>query len=301
MAGEAVTSAFLTQSYVRRPTPLHSARAGVAASFCMAFALVPALYQHPPTLIAAGAGIGVAAWFAGVARQVRRAALIGLPLALVIVVVNPLVTSDGNTVIVRLGELFGHRFDVTLEALLFGLVAGLRVLVLIAAFGLFNAIVDPDELLRAVRRVSYRSALTASLATRLVPVLARDAMRMSDAARCRARRAPRTMVARAAVASALDRAVDVAAALELRGYGSAGRPARQTRPWSRHDLRLALAAAAVAVLVIAMRVAGVGDFQPYPSPTMTWGPADALLALALVSAGALPFAGARARLGVARG
>ena len=45
--------------------------------------------------------------------------------------------------------------------------------------------VDPDALLRLFRRVSYRSALTASLATRLVPVLARDAARMSEAARCR--------------------------------------------------------------------------------------------------------------------
>ena len=38
-----------------------------------------------------------------------------------------------------------------------------------------SAAVDPDELLKALRRISYRSALTASLATRLVPVLARDA------------------------------------------------------------------------------------------------------------------------------
>ena len=50
--------------------------------------------------------------------------------------------------------------------------------------------VDPDALLRLFRRVSYRSALTASLATRLVPVLARDATRMSDAARCRPARRP---------------------------------------------------------------------------------------------------------------
>ena len=46
---------------------------------------------------------------------------------------------------------------------------GLRVVVFMLAFGLFSACVDPDELLRAFRRVSYRSALTASLATRLVP------------------------------------------------------------------------------------------------------------------------------------
>lgn len=294
-------SSFLTQSYRRRPTPLHGARAGAAAAFCMAFALVPAIYQHPPTLLAAGAGVMVAAALAGVSAQVRRAALIGLPIAVVIALVNPLVSQNGQTVIFRLGELFGHRFDVTLEAVLFGLVAGLRVIVLIAAFGLFNAVVDPDELLRAVRRVSYRSALTASLATRLVPVLVRDTMRMNDAARCRAKPAPRNAVARAALASALDRAVDVAAALELRGYGTARRPARVRRPWSRHDLRVAVAAGLIVALVVVMRAAGVGEFEPYPSPTMSAGPADLALALALVAAGALPFTGAGARLGVARG
>jgi len=296
-----VSGAFLTQSYRRRPTPLHTARAGAAAAFCMAFALVPALYQHPPTLLAAGAGIYLAATLAGVSRQVRRATLIGLPIAIVIALVNPLVSQNGSTVIFRFGELFGHRFDVTLEAVLFGLVAGLRVLVLIAAFGLFNAVVDPDELMRAVRRFSYRSALTASLATRLVPVLVRDATRMSDAARCRARPASRSMVARAALASALDRAVDVAAALELRGYGSAARPARARRPWSRHDLRVTASAVTLALVVVGMRALGVGEFEPYPSPTMSASPSDLVLALALVSAGALPFAGSGARLGVARG
>ncbi len=292
-------SSFLVQPYVRRATPLHGARAGAAASFCMAFALVPALYQHPPVLIAAGGGVYVAASLAGVARQVRRAALLGLPLAVVIALVNPLVSSNGNTVIARLGELFGHRFDVTLEAVMFGMVAGLRVIVLVAAFGLFNAIVDPDELLRAVRRISYRSALTASLATRLVPVLARDSMRMSDAARCRARPASRSLVARAAVASALDRAVDVAAALELRGYGSSSRPAHAGRPWSRHDVRVTAVATVLALGVVIARLAGVGEFEPYPSPVMSSGPADVVLGLALIAAGALPFAGARARLGVA--
>lgn len=296
-----MSGAFLTQAYTRRPTPLHGARAGATAAFCMAFALVPALYQHPPILLAAGAGIYVAASLAGVGRPVRRAALIGLPIAIVIALVNPLVSSNGNTVILRLGDLFGHRFDVTFEAVLFGLVAGLRVIVLVSAFGLFNAVVDPDELMRAVRRVSYRSALTASLATRLVPVLVRDSLRMSEAARCRAKPAPRAMVARAALSSALERAVDVAAALELRGYGSATRPARHSRAWSRHDLRVACVAAALAVAVIALRVLGVGEFEPYPSPTMSTGPADLVLGLALVSAGAIPFAGAGARLGVVRG
>jgi energy-coupling factor transport system permease protein len=293
-------SSFLTQTYRRRPTALHSARAGAAAAFCMAFALVPALYQHPPTLLAAAAGIYPSANLAGVARQVRRAALIGLPIAIVIALVNPLVSQNGNTVIFRIGELLGHRFDVTLEAVLFGLVAGMRVLVLIAAFGLFNAVVDPDELMRAVRRFSYRSALTASLATRLVPVLVRDATRMSEAARCRAKPAPRSMVARAALASALDRAVDVAAALEVRGYALAGRPAHRRAPWSGHDLRITAAALAVAGLAIGGAVAGVGRVESYPTIELALGPAEIALTTAFVLLGAAPLAGRAARLGVAR-
>src|SRR5206468_6690548 len=110
------------------------------------------------------------------------------------------------------------------------------------AFALFSAAVDPDEVLRLFRRVSYRSALTAALATRLVPVLARDAARMSDAARCRPAALRPATVARAALAGALERSVELAAALELRGYASARRPPRARRPWSRHDLRVGGAA-----------------------------------------------------------
>ena len=45
---------------------------------------------------------------------------------------------------------------------------------------------------------------------------------------------------------ALDRAVDVAATLEVRGYGAARRPPRGgARPWSRHDLAFAASALAL--------------------------------------------------------
>ena len=145
-----------------------------------------------------------------------------MPLAILIALVNPLVYQGGDTLLVRGGTFLGRRFDVTLEALAAGGLAGLRVIAFLMAFGLFSACVDPDELLRLFRRVSYRSALTASLATRLVPVLARDALRMGDAARCRPQPPGRLAVTRAALAGALERAVDVAAALEVRGYSRGG-------------------------------------------------------------------------------
>jgi energy-coupling factor transport system permease protein len=287
--------------YRRRPSALHAARAGVGSAFCAALALPALLYEHPLVLAAALASVVLAGAAAGVGEELMRAARLGLPFALLVALVNPIVSQQGETLLVRGGELLGQRFDVTLEAFAFGGVAGLRVLVVVLAFGgLLSACVDPDELLRLFRRISYRSALTASLTVRLVPILARDALRMGDAARCRAVPARRTAVARAALAGALDRAVDVAAALEVRGYARARRPARARPPWSRHDVRVACAAALIATLAAGARIAGAGGFEAYPTLAVSLGPAELALALSLPTLAVLPLAGARGRLGVAR-
>jgi len=288
----------LIPAYRSRPSALHAARAGVGAAFCCAFALAGVLYRHPLVLAGALAGIALAGLSAGVGREVGRSLRLALPLALLIAIVNAVVYQGGETLLIRGDEFLGRRWDVTLEAAAEGGMIGLRIVVLVAAVGgLMSAAVDPDELLKAVRRLSYRSALTASLATRLVPVLARDAGRMSDAARCRPRPPGRLAVARAALAGALDRAVDVAAALEVRGYALAGRPARRRTPWSRHDLRIGAAALAVAAVAIGGAAAGVGAVEPYPTFELALGPGELLVAGALVVLGAAPL-GRSARLGV---
>ena len=281
-------------------SPLHRARAGATASLCLALALVCMLFNDPivlGTVIAAVVAAGVAA---GVGREIKRTALLSLPLVLLVATINPLVYREGDTLLVRGGEILGRRMDITLEALVAGGLAGLRVAAIVMAFGLFSACVDPDELLRLFRRFSYRSALTGALATRLVPVLARDALRMGDAARCRPAPPSRLAVARAALSGALDRAVEVAAALEVRGYSVGGRPERSRRPWSRHDLRVAAAAVAIALTAIAFKVAAAGDAVVYPRIEIAFGPPEMLLCAVLLAAVALPFAGRGARLGVAR-
>lgn len=278
--------------YRRRSSPLHAARAGVASLYCVVLAGVALSFEHPLILCALLAAVLLAAAGAGVAGPVARSLLWGLPFALVIAGVNALVVRDGLTVIARFGELppLG-QIDVTLEATAYGGVLALRALIVIACFALHSAAVDPDELLRAFRRLSFRSALTAALATRMVPVLARDARRFRDAQRCRpGRPASRLALARAVTSGALDRAVDVAATLEVRGYGGSGRPARRARPWSRHDL--AFAAATVGLVVLA--VAGVSvPFEAYPRLVVPVGGAEVGLAVALMVVALLPFADRR--------
>jgi energy-coupling factor transport system permease protein len=281
--------------YRRRATPLHAARAGAGCAYCAALAALALAADSPLVLggvLAAVLGAGAAA---GVGRELRRAARVAVPLALLVAAVNPLVSREGVTVIARGGELPGlGSLDITLEATVYGLVLGLRALVLIEAFALYSAAVDPDEVLRLFRRVSYRSALTATLATRMVPVLARDARRLADAQRARpGRPAPRLALVRAVAAGALDRAVDVAATLEVRGYGSARRPPRRRRPWSRHDLAFLAAALGLAALGVGAWLAGVGSFQAYPRLALDAGPPEAVLALAVPAVALAPFADRR--------
>ena len=249
-------------TYLRRASPLHAARAVVGSAWCLAVAAVVMAVEHPLVLAVLLAAVLGAAAGARVARPVLRAVKWGLPFALVIALVNPIVSREGVTVLLRGGEVpaFG-QFDVTLEATVYGGVIGLRALVLIAIFALHSAAVDPDDLLRAFRRISFRTALSAALATRMVPVLARDARRMDEAQRALPTRAAgRVTLLRAVAGGAMDRAVDVAATLELRGYGGAARPARRQRPWSRHDL----AFAASAVLLIALAIVADAPFDAAP-------------------------------------
>ena len=258
------------------------------------------LFENPLLLGGALAAILLAGAAAGVKSEMAAAARLAMPLAILVMLVNPLVSQEGDTLLVRGWVVLGHHFDVMLEALAYGILGGFRVIVLIMAFALYSACVDPDEMLRALRRISHRSALTATLATRLVPVLARDARRRADAARCRPDPPGRTAVAKAALTGALDRAVDAAAALEVRGYANATRLAEGRRPWSRQDISVALAAVTIVGLSMAAVFGALGTVVAYPRFQVELGSPEIALALLMPIVALMPFAGRSGRLGVAR-
>jgi energy-coupling factor transport system permease protein len=277
--------------YRLRPSPLHAARAGVGSLYCVVLAAAALSFEHPLILLAFLATLLAAAAGAQVGREVRRALVWGIPFAVVIALINALVVREGLTVIFRAGEVPGlGRLDITAEAVAYGAILGLRALIVIGCFALHSAAVDPDQLLRAFRRLSFRSALTATLATRMLPVLARDAKRLEEAQRCRAvAPASRLAIVRAVSAGALDRAVDVAATLEVRGYGAARRPMRERRPWSRHDLGFAAAAVGLAAIAATAYLGAFEPFDAYPSLHAPLDGGVGVLAAALAACALLPF------------
>jgi len=282
-------------SYRRRTSPLHAARAAAGVTYCVALGCAALILSAPVALGAVTAAIVLAGVAAGIGRELRRAAMFALPLGALVAVINALVTRDGLTVIWRLGDLpvLGHT-DITLEATVYGAVLGLRAVALILCGALYTAAVDPDEVLRLFRRISFRSALTATLATRMVPVLIRDSRRLADAQRCRPGRQPtRVQLLRATTSGVLDRALDVAAALEVRGYGAARRPPPASAPFSRHDLQFIASAGGVAALSIGARLAGIAPFRAYPALHGPLHGSELVLAGGLLACALAPFADRR--------
>jgi energy-coupling factor transport system permease protein len=279
-------------AYQPRPRPLQLASPGAAVAYLGAIVVVAFLYSNPLVLVAAGAAAVLAGLLAGARRAVRVALKMGFALALLIVVVNALVVSRGETVVARLGDwpLLG-KVDVTFEAIVAGLSGGLRAAVAMIAAAVYSVCVDPDRVLRALRPLAGRSALTATLVSRLVPVAAADAARLHDAARLRgpgAAAAGKAPLARRLLAGSLDRAVDVAATLELRGYSLDAPPAHSRRARSRYDRRFYAIAAVVLTAAIAGKVLGADDFNTYPSVEIGLGPATLALSALVALSGLAP-------------
>jgi energy-coupling factor transport system permease protein len=282
-----------------RRSPLHAARAGVGGAWCLALGSVPLVCEHPLALAVVLAVEVAAAAAAGLLRELRRMAAWSVPFALLVMAINALVSRQGATVIFRGPDLpWPGPLDITWEALAYGGVLGLRMLAIFASAAFLGAAVDADELLRGLRRASLRSGVTAALAVRLGPVLARDAQRLADAQKCLpGGGASRVAVLRAVTAGALDRATDVAATLEVRGFGVARRPPRMPRPWSRHDIAFTASALALALFSAGVLADAWATFEPYPRLSAPLGAATLAAIAALALSALLPFADRR---GIAR-
>ena len=279
-------------AYTPGRSPLHRGNPGAVIAYLGALAVVGFVYSSPLVLIAAAAATALAGIAAGAGRAVRASLRLAVSLLIFMVLINVLVTHRGETILIRGWDMpvIGNT-DVTLESLAAGAAIGLRVVAVVLAFAVYSACVDPDRVLRALRPLARRSAMTAGLVTRMVPLAAADGARMREAMALRgpgAEPVGRPAMARRLVEGSLDRAVDVAATLELRGHSLGIRPQRR-RERSRDDLPLYLTGAAILGAGVAARIAGAGAFDTYPRIAMGTGALTLALCAALIGLAAVPF------------
>jgi energy-coupling factor transport system permease protein len=229
-----------------RPAAGAALLAGLAAA---------ALLAHRTVSVAAIAALLLVVCLRAPAGR-RRLYLVGaIGSGLAVVLVTPLVETIGShplwtgPTVPVLGQL-----DVTSEELRNGLFQGLRLTAVAFAFAAYALLLDHDRLVQSAR-VARRSVLAVALATRLVPTLERDAVGLVEALRGRGVEVAgvrgRARLLSPLLAGSLERALNLAEAMEARGYGRPG-ATRALRPgWTDRD-RAALVAAALLVAIGAL-------------------------------------------------
>ena len=261
-------------------SPLHRAHPVVSAAPLAVLSALTLAVESPIVILS----IGVAAWFLGLSCGVRpamtQALRFSIPLAVLMIVVNGLISHAGSTVLFRGPDIPIVGGEFTLEALAAGAVIALRVIVIALVFAIWSACVDPDRVLAALRPIARHSALTATLVSRLVPVAAADFTRLREGVDLRGPAAApvgKPELARRIVAGSLERSVEVAATLELRGHSLP--PVRRASP--REALKRAAAgglwpmvsALALGLAAASCLLAGGAGFASYPEVALdrsTW-------------------------------
>jgi energy-coupling factor transport system permease protein len=144
--------------------------------------------------------------------------------------------------------------DVTREELVLAAVYSLRLAAVGLAFSAYALLLDHDRLVAAAS-FARRSALAVALATRLVPTLERDAAGLAEAVRGRGLAVDgvrgHARLLSPLVAGSLERAANLAEAMEARGFGS-GKPTKAPSPPWRVADQAALVAGVLLILVAAL-------------------------------------------------
>lgn len=221
-----------------------------AAAVLAALAVAALLATHTFSVAAICALLLVAAWRAPAQR--RWPYLIGtLTTGLTVFLITPFVEVVGTHVlwtgptIPVVGTL-----DIRTEELRNGLFQGLRLTAVGLAFAVYALLLDHDRLLTAAGW-ARRSTLAVALATRLVPVLERDARELRLALRGRQVQLGPVRLLSPLLAGSLERGLNLAEAMEARGYGRAGATRAPRSPWRARD-RFALAAVPAIVVIGAL-------------------------------------------------
>ncbi len=140
--------------------------------------------------------------------------------------------------------------DVTREEIHAAITQSLRLAALMLAFTAYALLLDHDRIASGAGWLR-RSSLAVALALRLVPTLERDALGLVEALRGRgietAGARGYARLVSPLIGGSLERGLNLAEAMEARGYGRPGRTRAPRPPWGRLD-RLGLAFSVVLVV-----------------------------------------------------
>lgn len=210
---------------------LHPATSLTYIAVLLVLALV---FSHPIYLIELMLVVALTIWASDGLKAWEGYMKFALGMAVLIMLINPLVSHAGNTVLWQSPNLpWLGVLTVTLESICYGALMGLRLLIIISVFCLYNQIVHPDRLLNLFPRSASKSALVVSLATRLFPVMTDSMNRIKEIQQLRGvdfntgtlreRSGKYFFMFNVLLISSLEDSLEMAEAMQARAFGSGPR------------------------------------------------------------------------------
>ncbi len=262
-----------------------------ALVYYMSLFLVALLFSHPLYLTAILAVTILAIISARVLKFWKIYLKFSLFMTLMIVLINPLVSRAGSTVLWSGAQIpLLDGLIISLEAVYFGLAMGMRLLIVLSIFCLYNNTIHPDQTLYLFSKFTYKPALIISLGTRLIPRMKRDFENIQDLIKIRGfdytslgfkeKLALFRQSVNALIYNSLEGAWQIAEAMHSRAFGSG--PRSQYGRWLLRPGDLICLAGSCAVIAVSFigKAVGAGSYEYYPKMEYIFG-GSRLLALIL--------------------
>lgn len=194
-----------------------------------------------------------------------------LPLMLISALINPAFNHEGVTVIAYLPS--GN--PLTLESILYGIVAASMVATVICWFSCFNKIMTSDKFIYLFGRIIPSLSLILSMTFRFVPKFKEQVQEVSNAQKSMGRDSSEGSVfARvknsirilsAVITWSLENAIDTSDSMKSRGYGLTGRTAYSNYVFDKRDVTALIYLAVTIIYFLIGALLGKIHYRYFPS------------------------------------
>jgi energy-coupling factor transport system permease protein len=191
--------------------------------------------------------------------------------------------SQGTNVILDLGLI-----KVKSESLLFATSMCIRLFLAIGAFSILTFSIHPDKLLQILSKFGFKSMTGLSIATRMYPTIAADSGNIEDAMKARGvefddgnviqKAKARAPVIMPLLLNSMDRSMEIAEAMEARGFGRGKRTQYFDSPLSLRDKSLIVIFLAAIPFGVVMYVFGHGNVDYLKGAALSAANLDVLIA-----------------------
>ncbi|WP_432408111.1 energy-coupling factor transporter transmembrane component T [Wukongibacter sp. M2B1] len=209
-------------------------------------------------------------------EKLKKALKYSIFTVLLIIIINPIVSNNGITVIYKGLRLpIIGRFKITLEAVVFGVFMGLKLVSMTLVFLLYSALIDVDDSFGFFSKYAHKFTLILSMTTNIIHRLRLEIMRVRDVMVLRGAKLDEKNILKRVRAyypilkvvliSSLEGSLNRAEALHSRSYGLGRRTAYSKLEFKTADYVLTGLSFVFLGLLIYGWITNKGSYSYYPA------------------------------------